>query len=101
MLIDTKQIIPVTQFRLRLSEIIDSVYHGHSFIISEKGKIKAKISPPEEAKQQDRRYLLEEIRKIREKNDRYYRKAKKVWNSVDMIRKMRKERIKHILSLSK
>ena len=99
MLIDTKQIIPLTQLRLRLSQIIDAVEQGRSFVITEKGKIKAKILPPEK-KEEEADLMLEELKKLRKENDRYYKRAKKVWSSVQLVRKMREERTKHLLKLS-
>lgn len=75
MLIDTKQVIPVTDLRLKLSQIIDAVYQGKTFIVTEKGKIKAKIVPVEKVKKSRTQELLKEIRKLREENDRYYKKS--------------------------
>jgi len=45
MLIDTKQIITMTELRERLTEILILVEKGKEMMISDRGKIKAKISP--------------------------------------------------------
>jgi len=97
MLIDTKQIIPITDLRLRLTEIIGAAYTGETFYVSERGKIVAKIAPSEDAEKERRLKLFKEIEKLREENDKIYGKHKKVWNSVKIIRKMRKERTKHLM----
>ncbi|OGK10204.1 hypothetical protein A2767_02015 [Candidatus Roizmanbacteria bacterium RIFCSPHIGHO2_01_FULL_35_10] len=96
MLIDTNQIIQLTDLRSRLSEIIDAVYQGKSFIITEKGKIKARIIPTLE-KSND---VFDRIEKIATRIDKHLKKKTKVWNSVDLIRKMRQNRTKHLLKLS-
>lgn len=100
MLIDTNQIIQLTDLRLRLSEIINAVYEGKTFIVTEKGKIRAKIIPAETVEKDRRHRLVAEINQIRRKNDHYFTKSKKVWNSVDVIRKMRDERTRHLLKLA-
>jgi antitoxin (DNA-binding transcriptional repressor) of toxin-antitoxin stability system len=102
MLIDTKQIVPITDLRLRLTEIIDAAYAGKTFYVSERGKITAKITAAEVAEKERRLKLLKEIEKLRGEIDQRLKKSKKkVWNSVEVIRKMRQERTKHLLSLSK
>lgn len=102
MLIDTKQIIPVTDLRLRLKEILNAAYAGETFYISERGKIKVKITAVEIAEKEKRLKLLKEIEKLREEIDERLKSSKKkVWTSVEVIRKMRQERTKHLLSLSK
>ncbi|OGK23561.1 hypothetical protein A2954_02485 [Candidatus Roizmanbacteria bacterium RIFCSPLOWO2_01_FULL_37_12] len=101
MLIDTNQIIQLTDLRTRLSEIIDAVYQGKSFIITEKGRIKAKIIPADLTEKKRKRELFKEITELRKKNDSYFKKSKgKVWNSVEVIRKMRDDRTKHFLKLA-
>lgn len=93
MLIDTNQIIQLTDLRLRLSEIIDAVYRGKSFIVTEKGKIKAKLIPMQEKNTE----VFTRIDQIAARIDKQLRMKKKVWNSVELIRKMREDRTKHVL----
>jgi prevent-host-death family protein len=100
MLIDTKQIVPITDLRLRLSKIIEAVENGSSFFIAKKGKIKAKIVSAQSDEKERRLRLFEEITQLRKKNDEYYKKSKKVWNSVELIRKMREDRTKHLFKLA-
>ncbi len=100
MLIDTDQIIQLTDLRSRLSEIIDAVYQGKTFIVTEKGKIKARIIPAQNSNKKKRMRLFDEIIELRNKNDEYFKKSKKVWNSVEVIRKMRNDRTRHILKLA-
>lgn len=100
MLIDTNQIVQKTDLRLKLSQVFARITSGETLFITERGQIKAKIQPIRN-KMIDRKKVLREIIGLRKQIDREFRKSgKRVWNSVEIIRKMRNERARRLWNQS-
>lgn len=95
MLINTNQIIDLTTLRLGLGQFVDEANMGKTFLISDKGKIKAAIVPSlsQAIDQQDLARRFEEIQKRAAREA----KGKKGWDSTKIIRKMRDDRTKYLL----
>lgn len=93
MLIDTKQIINLTDLRFALGQTIDEVEKGKIFYVSKKGAIKAAFVPITYFERKEKKEeLLKAMRSLRERIDRQLRKGKDIWNATEVIRKMRDER---------
>lgn len=99
MLIDTKNIINLTDLRQTLGQVIDEVELGRIKYISKKGKIKAIIAPSSFVQETvDRSEIFKRLKILQRKIDKQLRGKKKIWKSEEVVRKMRDERTKKLLS---
>lgn len=96
MLIDTKQIITLTDLRLQAGAVARQAQGGRKFFISDKGKIIAAVVSENAAYTNDRKELFTRLRRLQEKMD-YKPRGKKGWDSTKVIRKMRDDRTKYLL----
>ena len=89
MLIDTKQIITKTQLRENLAKILMLVAKGQELMISDRGKIKAKLMPVKESSenQDEVEKFMAEVKKLGEKLS----SKNPNFDSVKALREMRKE----------
>ena len=90
MLIDTNQIINLTDFRRQLSRIRAEAKKGRTFYISDKGEIEMIVSPFPKQNQGISDDLWQRMLDIQKKMAREAA-GKKGWDSTAMIRKMRDE----------
>jgi len=90
MLIDTKQIITKTQLRENLSEILMLVNQGKKMMVSDRGKLVAKMTPIKEeksVKEKEVDTFMAEMKALREKLSR----QNPNFDSVKAIREIRRE----------
>jgi len=90
MLIDTKQIITKTQLRENLSEILMLVNQGKKMMVSDRGKLVAKMIPIKEkksVKEKEADTFMAEMKRLGEKLSR----QNPNFDSVKAIREIRRE----------
>lgn len=95
MLIDTRQIIGLTDLRGMLGQFVEEANKGKTFLISDKGKIKAAIGPSF-SQAIDRQELARRYKEIQERAVKEA-KDKNGWDSTKLIRKMRDDRTRYLL----
>lgn len=95
MLIDTKHIIPKTDFRQKLNIVIEEVKKGKTFVISDRGEIVAVVSSPQEFESPQilpGENLWQETVNLAIKID----KSKPRWESLAGLKRVRKERTRQL-----
>ncbi|MBU1085451.1 MAG: type II toxin-antitoxin system prevent-host-death family antitoxin [Candidatus Beckwithbacteria bacterium] len=86
MLINTNQVVTKTDLRMNLAEIMAAVKNGEEKIISERGKIIARMTPVKKSKKNSN--LIREYESLSKKLSKYSSKL----DSTAFVRKMRDER---------
>ena len=88
MLIDTNQIITKTRLRKNLANVLMSVREGKELLVSDRGKLVAKIGPVMvKRKTNDVGQFMAEVKQLREKLSQQNPDV----DSLEALREMRKE----------
>ncbi len=91
------QVISLTSLRLRPGQIVEEANKGKTFLVSDKGEIKAMVGPVAKSTTVSREEVFERMKRLQERADRES-KGKKGFDSTKIVRKMRDEREKKLRS---